>query len=284
MGTELFAHRWPATTPRRRGGIYLLHGFGEHGARYGALATHLAGLGWEVASHDHRGHGRSPGRHRLLREASWADEASDRFRAFAREIEGPTLLFGHSMGGVVAAEMVLQRHLAVDGLILSSPGFQPMLTRTQQRQLRLMRRLAPRLVMSRPVDGARLSHDPQQVTAYRTDPLVHGRVSAGLVDWMQRCGARSIELADQLEVDTLLLVGGADRVVDPAASLAFARRAPADRLTLHCYDEGLHELFNEMPSIRDRVLADLDVWLAGHFAASAGAAAKPEFSLGNPLT
>jgi len=48
------------------GGVYLLHGYGEHSGRYTRLAEHLTKQGWIVGSHDHPGHGQSAGRRGTL--------------------------------------------------------------------------------------------------------------------------------------------------------------------------------------------------------------------------
>lgn len=262
-GRALAEADWPAGGGGAvHGGIYLLHGFGEHSGRYDTLARWLAARGWHVAAHDHRGHGRSPGvRGRLVRAPDFAREARARIDAFAARLGRAPVLFGHSMGGALAAELVLQHRCPVAGLVLSSPALRPWMSRIQVLQLGLMRRLAPDWVVGRPVDGLRLSHDPEAVAAYRGDPLVHGMISARLLDWMRRSGARSIEAAASLDRPTLLIGGTADRVVDPQAWREFAARAPAGLLCVELVEGGLHELFNESPDWREPALARLGDWL-----------------------
>ena len=68
--------------------------------------------------------------------------------------------------------------------------------------------------------------------------------------------------APNLSVPTLLLVAGADRLVEPEGSRAFAARAPAELATLKWYDGLFHELFNESAAERQLVLDDLADWLA----------------------
>ncbi len=46
--------------------VVLVHGLGEHVGRYAALGDWLAERGWTLRGHDHRGHGRSPGRRGTL--------------------------------------------------------------------------------------------------------------------------------------------------------------------------------------------------------------------------
>ncbi|MEZ5659698.1 MAG: alpha/beta hydrolase [Burkholderiaceae bacterium] len=260
--TGLAVYDFPAQGPVR-GAFYLLHGYGEHVGRYRRLIDHLNQRGWHVGAHDHRGHGHSAGaRGRLPKAPGLADDAIRRLRAFAQRRGGLPVLFGHSMGGVLAAELVLQRAEPVAALALSSPALRPSLTRFQQFQLRLMHAIAPRLVLSRPVDGVRLSHDAAQVRAYLEDPLVHGSVTAEMVQWMQVSGAASVANASGLAVPTLLIGGAGDKVADPRAWRAFAQSAPPRHLQAVVLDGALHELFNESPQWREPALTALDAWLA----------------------
>ena len=45
-----------------RGSMLFVHGLGEHFAKYEELLTYAAGRGYNVAAHDQRGHGRTPGK------------------------------------------------------------------------------------------------------------------------------------------------------------------------------------------------------------------------------
>jgi alpha-beta hydrolase superfamily lysophospholipase len=261
-GEQLQGRQWVPSTPHG-GGIYLLHGLGEHTGRYEALGAWLAERGWQVRAHDHHGHGLSPGqRGGLPRAGALSDAAAHLLGRFADELGRPPVLLGHSLGGALAAELVLVRRVAVDSLVLSSPALDPGLNRFQRMLVALMLRVAPGRTTRNGLDPRRLSHDPAVVEAYLADPLVHDRVSARLVDWLARAGAAAIEAAPGLAVDTLLLVAGDDALVAAGGSRRFADRAPPGRVTLHWYDAMWHELFNEAAVDRARVLADLERWLA----------------------
>jgi alpha-beta hydrolase superfamily lysophospholipase len=260
-GELLFGRHWMPAHPHG-GGIYLLHGLGEHCGRYDALATWLAERGWQVRAHDHHGHGRSPGvRGTIPRSGALAEDAADLVGRFARELGRRPVLFGHSMGGALAAELVVVRRLPVAALVLSSPALDPGLNRLQRLMLAAMLRLAPGRTMRNGLDPRRISHDPTVVEAYLEDPLVHDRVSARLVAWLVAAGEAAIAAADSLSVDTLMLVAGDDALVAAQGSRRFAERAPAGRVTLRWYDGLWHEVFNERAEDRARVLADLDEWL-----------------------
>ncbi|ACL58527.1 alpha/beta hydrolase [Methylobacterium nodulans] len=92
-----------------------------HGAFGGAwiwqeiFLPHLARRGRRAAAFSLRGHGRSHGGRRLLREASLADYLDDLRAAIGRCGEPPVLI-GHSLGGFLAQRLIGQVRLR--GLVL----------------------------------------------------------------------------------------------------------------------------------------------------------------------
>lgn len=262
--SSIHTRRWfvPDSRPVQSRGVYLLHGLGEHTDRYGRLAEWLTQRGWVVAAHDHPGHGRSDGIQGVLNPAgALATQAAIQVQSFARETGAPPVLLGHSLGGVLAAELVLAHELPVAGLVLSAPALMPNLSAWEQAKLQLLHRLAPDFRINRPYDTSRLTHDAEEAKVAASDPLRHGYVSAGLIKWMIESGRRSIDACAGLNVDTLLLLPGADKVVNPLGFRAFERNAPAARLSIRRYADSYHEVFNEAPVLRERAMADLTDWL-----------------------
>jgi alpha-beta hydrolase superfamily lysophospholipase/predicted GNAT family N-acyltransferase len=262
-GAMLRTRRWrPARA--HGGGLYLLHGLGEHAGRYDALARWLCARGWTVAAHDHLGHGESAGRRGVIDAASrLRDDAAVRLAEFAEALGRAPILMGHSMGGAMAAELAVADRAPVAGLVLSSPALAVPIAAPMRLLVRVLAQIAPDLTLGNGLDPARLSHDPQAVRAYLDDPRVHDRISPRLIAWLLRAGDRARAAAPGLAVPTLLLVAGADAMVDPAGSRVFAAAAPADRVALRLHEPLYHELFNERPEDRARVLGDLEAWLAG---------------------
>src|SRR5699024_4276378 len=56
-GLHLHTYRWSADSPKAI--VQIAHGLAEHAPRYDRLARALTAAGYEVYSHDHRGHGGS---------------------------------------------------------------------------------------------------------------------------------------------------------------------------------------------------------------------------------
>ncbi len=262
LGHAIACRAWPPIGTAQ-GGVYLLHGLGEHVGRYDALAAWLAARGWHVAAHDHHGHGRSAGaRGTMPTDETYASDAAALVGRFADALGEQPVVLGHSMGGALAAELVLARRLPARALVLSSPALDPGMNALQRLLLALMGRLAPDVALGNGLDPRAISHDAGVVDAYRRDPLVHPKVSARVVRWLLAAGEAATAKAALATLPVLMLVAGADRLVDPAGSRRLAERLPASRLTLHWYEDGWHELFNEDAPRRARVLADLDAWLA----------------------
>lgn len=258
-------HRWmpPAGVQGRGRGVYLLHGTGEHAGRYERLAQRLTAEGWHVAAHDHPGHGLSGGpRGRIPVAGGLGTRAAIEFARFAEELGTRPYLFGHSLGGVLASELVLLHRLPVAGLLLSAPAIVPWLSTKNALKLNLFSRIAPTTVVEIPYDAKRLTHDVEQQQAVLADPLIHGFKSAEFIGWLMRTAEQVLAAAEALDVETLLMIAGGDVVIDTDKTREFARRVPKHLLTQHTYPGCHHEILNERLEQRTQVENDIVQWLA----------------------
>ena len=110
-----------------------------------------------------------------------------------------------------------------------------------------------------------ISHDPRVVQAYRSDRLVHDRVSARLAGYIADAGREVIAAATRWTVPTLLLYAGRDHLVNPRGSAVFGAAAPQGLVESHAYPAMFHEIFNEIG--RNEVYARLNLWLDQRFPA-----------------
>lgn len=255
----------PAAAPR--GVVVLSHGYAEHFGRYEAFARHLTARGVAVAGLDHRGHGRSDGPRGHC-------EDFGEFVADLRTLvdlagtwwpEAPRILFGHSMGGLIAFLYLLRHAGTVRAGALSGPAFQVPQARGdwQLALTALLGAVAPQIAFTSDLDADALSRDPAVGRAYVADPLVHRRATAGFVRAIRRAQAEALAAAPALTVPLLVLQGDADRLVTPAGASAVAARlrCPHELVMLPGY---YHEILNEPPAERARVLALLDDWFDRH--------------------
>lgn len=263
-GENLALYEWPLEQARRFGTVLMVHGLGEHMGRYAHVAQALNGWGFSVRGYDHYGHGRSSGPRgglnydqRLLADLADLTDAT-RMRMAPGE---PLVLLGHSLGGLVAGQFVALGLRQIDGLVLSSPALDTGLSAVQRLLLALLPKLAPHLRVGNGLDVQALSHDPAVVAAYQADPLCHDRISARLGRFIADAGPHTLARAAEWNVPTLLLWAGADRLVKPAGSAAFAAAAPAAMVQSLCFEGHFHELFNETPERAEAVFECLHAWL-----------------------
>ena len=262
---------WPLPAgPEARATVLIVHGLGEHMGRYAALAQALNNWGYAVRAYDQYGHGASEGpRGGLPTATRLLDDLAlvvDHTRATVAAGH-PLLLLGHSMGGLVAARFAALQRRPVDALVLSSPALDPGLNPVQKLLVAVLPSLLPNLRVGNGLDARLISHDPAVMAAYQSDPLVHDRIAARLARFISDDSAAVRAAAPGWTLPTLLLYAGADKLVNPAGSRAFAAAAPAQVLTSQCFESLYHEIFNEAEPGRSRVLAALRGWLDRRFSA-----------------
>jgi alpha-beta hydrolase superfamily lysophospholipase len=268
----------PALPPR--GVVLIVHGLGEHAMRYDHVASRLLGWGFAVRAYDQRGHGESSGaRGALPSDTALLDDLAEivddtRLRCLALPQSAgaqplPLILLGHSMGGLVASRFVSLGIRPVEGLVLSSPALQAPLSRLQKLMLGVLPAVAPNLCVGNGLDARFISHDPQVVGRYSSDPLVHDRISPRLAAFIATAGPATVATAAQWRTPTLLMYAGADRLVEPAGSRAFAANAAGSAvvkpgtITEKCFPDLYHEIFNELDS--EPVFETLQSWLDARF-------------------
>jgi len=268
-GDNIALQEWPPRdVAAMRGAVVLVHGLGEHAGRYDHVARRLVDWGFGVRGYDQYGHGESAGvRGGLPRDDRLLEDLGDVVESTRVRLANgqPLVLLGHSMGGLLAARFVSQHPGMVDGLVLSSPALDPGLSGFQKFLLSVVPRIAPNLTLGNGLDANYISHDPAVVAAYKADPLVHDRISARLGKFIADTGTATLARAPGWKVPTLLMYAGADRLVSPAGSRAFAAAAPRELVTSRCFDHLYHELFNETPPERERVFGALKAWLDARF-------------------
>ena len=266
-GMKLRLHRWPAQG-NAHGTVQIVHGLGEHMGRYQALALALNAAGWHVAGHDLRGHGRSEGpRGAIVGENTLLVDLGAVTEHLRNTAGGPLVLLGHSLGGLLAARFVAESLMNsasrwagdVDGLVLSSPALDAGLGPVRRVLVAALARVLPGLPLSNGLKSKWISRDPAVVRRYSEDPLVHGRVTPQLVQFIVKAGDLVLRRAPRWRTPTLLMWAGADRCVAPAGSATFARLAPASLLTAREFPALFHEIFNEPE--RKAVIEQLTTWL-----------------------
>ena len=266
-GVKIFHRQYAAEPERAR--MLIAHGLGEHSGRYGNVVERMLPKGVSVWAPDHRGHGRSGGRRghvlnfvQYLSDLRLVAELADKDRP-----EGMKLfLLGHSMGGLIAIFFAQRYPELVDGVIASSPalGMAIEIPRVKKTLGSFMSFIWPGLTMGNELDAGKISHDPDVVSAYETDPLVHDRVSARFFTEFIAAMETVNERTSSVKVPILLQVAGDDHLVNARSSLQFFENLAMPDKTLHVYDGLYHEIYNELEDQRKQVFKDLENWLEKH--------------------
>jgi alpha-beta hydrolase superfamily lysophospholipase len=261
-GETIYRCAWlPETEPRAQ--LTLLHGYAEHCQRYEHFVGLLNDAGIAVFALDHKGHGHSQGRRAYITNfKSLVPDAVSTLRWAAEQVpEVPRLLFGHSMGGALAALLAIEHADLFDYLILSAPAVKvsedisPLL----QKVSGIISAIAPILPVTW-LDNELLCRDSEVVAAYEADPLVYtGGVLARTGHSLLSTQALVLGRGAAIEKPTLILHGSADGLVEPSGSQTLFERLSSEDKTLKTYDGFYHELLNEPD--RERVLGDVFDWL-----------------------
>lgn len=241
---ELAVHTWPNLEARWL--AVLVHGYGEHLGRYEHVAAALGEAGALVVGGDLVGHGGSEGERGLITDV---DALVADVRAVTRSIATalPTVLIGHSAGGLVAARYAQVHGHELAALVLSAP----VLGAWQGLDL-----LSAEEVPDIPIDPSVLSRDPDVGTAYAADPLVHhGGLKRRTLEALERALDVVGSGGPLGDLPTLWLHGDDDRLVPIADTRAGADRLRGAAFTERVYPGARHEVFNE--TNRDEVLADV---------------------------
>ncbi len=277
-GTSLYYQCWLADDPRAGRNIIIHHGIGEHSGRYQPVVEAFADEQINIFALAARGHGRSQGKRGDSRGLDDFVPDLESFFAFLRDrygVEQPILL-GHSLGGLISIGFALrfsnQWHLRA--LVTSGAGLRPHLDGT-----RLLQPLAPLMTVpiGLPLDW--LSHDPRTIKSYDVDPLNHGVVSLRMGVAVMDAGPELLEKAERLQIPVLVMHGEDDKIVDVGGSVEFHQRVSSPDKELRLYPGLYHEIFNETPAERERVLGDLRRWILDRLPeAETAAGVEPELA------
>jgi alpha-beta hydrolase superfamily lysophospholipase len=256
---ELMATRhWPAGGRRKLGSVVIVHGLGEHSGRYDHVARRLASKGLDVHGFDLRGFGASAGSRAYVdRWQEFHDDVEARF-AHVRELSRgrPVVLYGHSVGGLVALGYVLSDRPKPDMLVLTAPALDSAVPQWRRSLARALSGIVPRLALSNGFDASVLSRDPTVGSKYLADPLNVHRSTVRLGAEAFREQERVLAALDSLTVPTLVLHGEEDELIPPSASEPLAGLPTVKRMT---YPGLRHELHNE-PEWQ-AVLDDVVSWI-----------------------
>lgn len=261
-GLKLFEYKYEVDSPKAN--LFLIHGYAEHCARYRHVVDFLNQNQYSVFGIDLRGHGKSEG---LKAYVNSFDEYILDVHQWLKQFDQnhlPCFIYGHSMGGLVAALFLLKHpdfNPNFKGVLMTGPAFQP------------DQNLAPLLIKFSSVIGKyfpklkTISLDPNfmssdriEVQKYIDDPLVYSG------KWYARTGAELVRGMHKLWNSTKdfkfpvkILHGEKDRLAEPSGSKRFIHEIASTNKSIEIIKGGFHELVNE-PN-RAEIMHKMLLWM-----------------------
>jgi lysophospholipase len=234
--------------------------------------------GWSVTSFDWRGQGGSgrlsPDPHvgHAADFAPWLDDLQGFWREWTAAHSGPYVVVGHSMGGYLVLQALLERRIRADAAVLVAPmlGLRSPIGAAAGGWL--ARFMAARGDPARPAWSARederaVARRARRLTAdagrfadedwwYTQNPAI--RLGPPSWAWLAEAFAATARLrADSrlatMDVPTLMLLAEQDRLVDARAAAAVAARLPNARIE-RFGAECAHEILREADPVRTRAM------------------------------
>src|SRR5262245_10972995 len=265
-GLKIFTRCWrPEGKPRAV--IVLSHGFNSHSGYYLWAAEQLVADNLAVYALDYRGRGKSDGERYYIDKFSEYQGDLDLVVKLARSREPKQKVFilGHSAGGVIACNYVLDNQADIAGLICESFAYRVPAPDFALAVLKGLSHLAPHAhVLNLP--KKEFSRDPAMTQRLLDDPLLENEVQpTKTVAEMVRADERLKRDFPQFKLPLLIIHGTKDTVTRPEGSQEFYDRAGSADKTLKLYEGYFHDPLNDLG--KEKVMTDIREWLGKHAAA-----------------
>lgn len=247
--------------------VQIAHGFAEHSGRYLNVVNELVPLDYAVYANDHRGHGKSEGEINFVDNLDQYIEDQKLLYDIIKEKHPnlPIFLLGHSMGSLIAIYFTKKYEDLLNGLILSGAGTSAggEVSGFLKFMAKFFSKIAPHMKIDPKIDAKFLSHDPEVVSSYENDPLVHAeKITTRLGYEIMKALNKLETFVGNLKLPLLMQCGLEDKLMGGAENLK--DMFIMEDKTAYIYDGLFHEVYNEVEDDRKKVLKNLSDWLESH--------------------
>lgn len=263
-GRSIFAQSWaPEASPRHV--MVLVHGLGEHSGRYADWAKLFVDSQIATYAIDLHGHGKTTGSRGHTEDFELIyDDINYLLEAVHKDYPDAKIhLYGHSMGGALVLGFIASRGCDLSKLTVSSvistgtairPGFEPPTWKVTLGSW--LDALVPWLTLGNELDPEWLSSSVDVVARYKSDPLVHDRISVRWYNEWLRCVKSIPRMFDKKSAPVFMLHGSKDKATSPGAAEEFAKLIHAKFKLL---PGAFHELHHE--TCGREVFSDVLSWI-----------------------
>jgi alpha-beta hydrolase superfamily lysophospholipase len=248
----------PDQTPR--GSLLFFHGQGDFVARYPPILDGFVKAGYQCLLTDLPGHGRSPGTRGEVPGLEFIDKL---FYDSLSQLEGPFVIAGHSMGGLMALRFLLRYPKNFQSAWISSPLLDPMRQAAPWMKvlLPMISEALPWLTVSTGVRSEDCGDNQSGRKNAEEGALYHSRVSLSwgrnLRDAAQEVGEQFPTLPSNLPI--LFTQGEIDPICPSNILEGHLKKLPDNQVRFEMIPNALHEPFTGSTTVD--FLSRLNRWI-----------------------
>lgn len=252
---KIYCKQWKSKLDKKAGVIIAIHGLNEHTNRYNSFFNCFAAQGFEIYGFDLPGHGRTFEINGVNNDlTSFATVISIVKELIKRKTEDvPLILFGHSMGGLIAIYVLEELHDLFNYAIIQGAAIKPGqdIPYLKEKLGMLFSSIMPGFKIHNGLDAKYITRKPEEVESYVNDKLISDKISLGLANIVLSEGKKFSEKhVNWNKTKVLISHGGGDKLTCCAATEHFAKLNNFQFLKkdgwyheLHVEDE--QEIFND---------------------------------------
>ncbi len=261
---KIFYQSWIPKNPKAV--VQIIHGGFEHTGRYKHVVERLTSESFMIYGNDHRGHGKSEGKRNHIKSFDEYREDSYTLTKMIKKNHPnlPIFILGHSVGSCVAQRYALKHQEEIKGIILSGSGTGIGIVPSYLRIIaRIMAKIYPTFKAPSNLDPNELSHDPESIADYTSDPLINYKTATAAMGlaFMNHYAEIKSKIGD-ITIPVLIQKGELDETVVGIDELISDLKT--EDKTVKIYEGGKHEMYTEIKEKRDVALTDLVEWLNSH--------------------
>lgn len=230
------------------GVVIIIHGAGEHHGRYRWVIDKFNKERLHVVAGDLPGQGQTRGKRGHIDSFDQYIDTIYNWYKEAAEYDLPVFLYGHSMGGLIAIRSMMEKHMPMKGVILSSPclGLYEYPGKMKEWATKLLHRVTPTWGGESGIRTEYVTRSPEIREAYRNDELRVTKVSYRWYQELIKAMRISLMEAERFpDVPLFTMVSGDDYVVDKYAAHRWFNQLTTSDRSLKEWKGLYHELLNE---------------------------------------